>query len=36
MAATGEKNIAIINKMPTTTAANPVRPPASIPAELST
>ena len=30
------KAIAIINKIPTTTAVNPVLPPASTPAELST
>ena len=34
--ARGDKNIAKINRIPTTTAVNPVLPPASTPAELST
>ena len=36
MLAKGEKNTAIKNKKPTVTAVNPVLPPASTPAELST
>jgi hypothetical protein len=36
MLAKGEKKIAIKNKKPTVTAVNPVLPPASTPAELST
>ena len=36
IAARGEKKIANRNISPTTTAVNPVLPPASTPAELST
>ena len=36
IAANGEKKIATKNKSPTTTVVNPVLPPASTPAELST
>ena len=36
IAASGDKNIAKMNNAPTTIAVNPVLPPASTPAELST